>query len=92
MLRVALAVLLSLGVLLSAGCQSIRSVVRVPARETFVFGGDGSGSFRLTASNVGPVAITLVERQADGTETDRGTLAPGARAGHCVTTTSACGA
>ena len=80
MLRLAVALLLSLGVRPSAGCQTIRSDLRVPAGATFVLGGGDSGSFRVTATNVGPVAVTLVERKGDGTEADRGTLAPGARA------------
>ncbi|HEX9952992.1 MAG TPA: hypothetical protein VGB53_14570 [Rubricoccaceae bacterium] len=63
----------------SAGCQSIRSDLSVPARETFVLGGD-AGSFRVSVTNTGPVAVTLVERAADGTETPRGRLAPRARA------------
>ena len=79
MLRLALALVLSLGAVPSPDSQTIPSGLRVPAGGTFVFGGGDSGSFRVTATNVGTVSVTLGERRADGTEAYR-VLAPGARA------------
>ena len=78
MLRVLLlAVLVALAS--TSGCQSIgplRSDLTVPARETFVLGGDGP-AFRATARNTGRVAVTVRERLADGRVAARGGLAPG---------------
>lgn len=76
MLRLALLVAAIAAAIPTTGCQSLRSDLRVPAQETFVLGGDGP-AFRVTATNIGSVAVALVERAADGTETPRGTLAPG---------------
>jgi hypothetical protein len=79
LLSLALALVLSLGAAPSADGQTIQSDLRVPPGGTFVLGGGDSGSFRVTATNVGRVAVTLGERRADGTEAYRA-LAPGARA------------
>ncbi len=63
----------------TVGCQSLTSGLRVPPNETFVLGGDGP-AFSVRATNIGSVAVALVERAANGKETPRGTLAPGATA------------
>ena len=75
-LRLALVLAAVVAAVPAAGCQSITSTLRVPPQETFVLGGDGP-AFSVRATNTGSVAVALVERAADGTETPRGTLAPG---------------
>ena len=65
---------------LLAGCASLQSGLTVPPQSRFELGGSQAGAFTAALENVGPVAVTVVERARGGAETVRGTVAPGASA------------
>ena len=73
-----LTLLLSLSTVLALG--GIHSVTTIKVGQQFVLGGQQRGAFRVKARNSGPVPVSVAERRADGTLTERGRLEPGQRA------------
>ena len=69
-----------LAVVVLAGCASRYSGLSVPPQSRFELGGSQSGAFTAALENVGPVAVTVIERARGGAETVRGTVVPGASA------------
>ena len=58
----------------------ITSQTVIDAGKQFVLGGSQRGAFKVAAHNVGPVPVSVAERAANGTLTERGRLEPGGRA------------
>jgi len=65
----------------ATGCATLHggpfALTYIDAGKQFVLGGGQPGAFSVDGRNVGPVAVAVQERRADGTLTERGTLAPG---------------
>ena len=73
------ALLASLGLLAARG--PITSTTLIEAGKQFVLSSSGHrGAFRVAAHNVGPVPVSVAERQASGAVREQGRLEPGQRA------------
>jgi len=72
---------LPLALAAATGCATLHSGLfsqtYIEAGKQFVLGGGQPGAFSVDGRNVGPVAVAVQERRANGTLTERGTLAPG---------------
>ena len=73
-----LSLLLPLGTVLALG--DIHSHTSIKVGQQFVLGGQQRGAFQVKARNSGPVPVSVAERRADSTLTERGRLEPGQRA------------
>ena len=74
------ALLATTGLLAARG--PITSTTFIEAGQQFVLGSPAHrGAFRVAARNVGPVPVSVAERQASGVVRERGRLEPGQRAG-----------
>ena len=63
--------------LFAAGPPAPLSRLLIPVGQQFQLGGGQSGGFRFVGKNVGPVAVQVRERLADGRLVERGLVARG---------------